>query len=146
MQLNLMELNEPFVKQETNSDDDLNHYMKIIKMNYSLGVYIEDKLLAIAIVEPQTWNNTLLIWHFQVHNNYKRRGYGKLLIDKVIDLATQNKCRAVTLETQNTNVPAIHFYKSCGFTIEGIDLSLYDIEDITCEEVALYMRKKMKCD
>lgn len=43
--------------------------------------------------------------------------------------------RAIGLETQNTNVPAIEFYEKCGFELEGIDLSYYTNHDVTAGEV-----------
>ncbi|MBH5317672.1 GNAT family N-acetyltransferase [Paenibacillus sp. GSMTC-2017] len=143
IQLNLIELAEPYVKKEMNDDEDIKRYNEIVKMEHSLGLYVDNNLVAFAITEPQAWNNTLLIWHFQVHQDFKRKGYGKLLLEKVFRLAADNQFRAVTLETQNTNAPAIHFYKNCGFTIEGIDLSLYNDQGDAANEVAIYMRKKI---
>lgn len=139
LQLKLVNLDTPYVKQELNDDDELKRYQKLVKLGYSLGLYVDHKLVAIAITEPQVWNNTLLLWHFQVHENHRRKSYGSILMRKMIDLAKENGFRAVTLETQNTNVPAIHFYKQCGFMIEGVDLSFYN----GINEVALFMRKKI---
>lgn len=139
LQLNLVHLDKPYIKLELNDDDEFDRYKKLVKLGHSLGLYIDNELAAIAIAEPQLWNNTLLLWHFQVHEGFRRKSYGSTLLNKVTDLAKENGFRAVTLETQNTNVPAIHFYKQCGFMIEGVDLSFYN----GIEEVALFMRKKM---
>ncbi|MFD0618146.1 GNAT family N-acetyltransferase [Paenibacillus sp. GCM10027629] len=139
--MNLIDLDEPYVKQEMNEEDDLNRYEELVKQGYSLGLYIDNKLAALAISEAQTWNNTLMLWHLHVHEDHRRQKYGYMLLNKVIELAQENGFRAVTLETQNTNVPAIHFYKQCGFEIEGIDLSMYDL-GAGNEEVALFMRRK----
>lgn len=143
LQMNLINLDKPYIKQELNDDDELDRYQKLVKLGYSLGLYLDNKLAAIAIAEPQLWNNTLLLWHFQVHENHRRKSYGSILMNNMIDLAKENGFRAVTLETQNTNAPAIHFYKQCGFMIEGVDLSFYTNLDNGNEEIALFMRKKL---
>ena len=38
--------------------------------------------------------------------------------------------RAIVCEAQNTNVPAIRFYRRLGFRLEGVDVSLYSNEDL----------------
>jgi len=144
IRLDLVQLNEPFVKQESNDGDDAVDYEKMAKLGYSFGMYDGGKLIALAISEPQRWNNTLMIWHFQVHEHYKRQGCGTRLMEQVVESARRGGFRAVTLETQNTNVAAVRFYRQCGFTIEGIDLSLYSNRDTGKEEVALFMRKKLE--
>ncbi|WP_046213561.1 GNAT family N-acetyltransferase [Paenibacillus wulumuqiensis] len=144
MRLNLTQLDSPYVKEEMNNEDDLKQYNEIIKQGYSFGLYSEGSIIAAAIVEPQNWNNTLMIWHLQVNEKHTRKGYGRLLLNRVNDMAREKGFRAVTVETQNTNVPAIHFYMNCDYRIEGIDVSLYSNNDTTNEEIALYMRKKIE--
>jgi len=51
--------------------------------------------------------------------------------------------RVLVLETQNTNVPAIRFYRKAGFEVEGIDLSYYSNTDITDGEIAIFMKRKI---
>jgi ribosomal protein S18 acetylase RimI-like enzyme len=46
-------------------------------------------------------------------------------------------------ETQNTNAPAIAFYRRVGFELDGIDLSYYSNEDVTQGEVALFMKLRL---
>lgn len=42
----------------------------------------------------------------------------------------------IRLETQNTNVPAVRFYREMGFSLDAIDLSLYfgspGLEEVVC--------------
>jgi ribosomal protein S18 acetylase RimI-like enzyme len=46
-------------------------------------------------------------------------------------------------ETQNTNVPAITFYRRVGYEIDGVDLSYYTNRDMTDFEVAIFMKRKL---
>lgn len=136
----LIDLEAPYMKKEMNNEDDLRRYQSLVKMGCSFGLFVENELVALAISEPQSWNNTLMLWHIQVHHEKRRRAYGKTLLNEVVLIAQANGFRAVTVETQNTNTGAIQFYLSNGFTIEGIDLSLYT-KEAGQEEVAVYMRK-----
>ena len=38
-------------------------------------------------------------------------------------------CRVIVCETQNTNAPAIDFYRRVGFEIGAVDLSYYTNKD-----------------
>lgn len=51
--------------------------------------------------------------------------------------------RAVVLETQSCNSPAIELYLRCGFTFIGLDTLCYTNEDIKRGEVRLEMGLKL---
>lgn len=141
--IQLVELEAPYHKEYTDSEDDLELYSKIVPMGYSLGAYIGTRLIGVVIAEEIKWNNTVLIWHFQVSEGYRRMRVGKQLMDELVRLAEGNGIRAINLETQNTNVHAIRFYRKCGFEIEGIDLSHYTNHDVADGEVAIFMKRKI---
>ncbi|WP_414859274.1 GNAT family N-acetyltransferase [Paenibacillus haidiansis] len=96
-----------------------------------------------VICEPQKWNNTIFIWELLVLSQYRGRHIGTALINKITEHANRDGYRAIRLETQNTNVPAISFYLKCGFTIDGVELSLYSNTDVENGEVAVFMLKKI---
>src|SRR5207302_341896 len=81
----------------------------------------------------------LWIENIQVSEKFRGKSIGSLLINKLIEYAKHKKYRHIELETQNTNVPAIHFYIKQGFGITGFNLTLYNYEDN--KEVAIYMVK-----
>lgn len=143
LRLELIELAEPYEKQYVNEPDDYERFEQVVPLGYSFGAFRNGKLIAAAIVEPQHWNRTLEIWSFQVTGSEKRKQVGTKLMNAVLERAKEEEWRAVVLETQNTNAPAIRFYRSCGFEIEGIDLSLYSNKDMDEGEVAIYMKKKL---
>ena len=106
-----------------------------MKQGNSFGVY-GNELLGFAICEEQEWNNSFYISNIIVSQNERQKGIGKLLIQKIIEQAKNKKIRLISLETQNTNVPAIKFYHKLGFKITGLMSNLYDDENI---EKAIYM-------
>jgi ribosomal protein S18 acetylase RimI-like enzyme len=46
-------------------------------------------------------------------------------MERILDRARQDHLGLVTLETQNTNVSAIRFYRRIGFSLEAIDIGHY---------------------
>ena len=46
---------------------------------------------------------------------FRQRGYGKILMESMMELAKQNRCDRVYLEVRVSNEPAIQLYRSLGF-------------------------------
>lgn len=138
--LNLVKLKNNFVK---NWSDNLNayaSYSKLISQGNSFGAYLKDELAGFVITERRIWNNSLWIEMIQVKEEYRNTGAGTLLLKAIEDHALKNKIRMIELETQNTNVPAINFYRKNGYEFSGLNLTLYDPVEVK-DEIAIYMSK-----
>ena len=112
--------------------DDLN---KIIEQGNSFGAYHNNKLIGWIICEFRPWNNSFYIENILVSESYRGQNIGRMFIKNINRKARELQCRIVELETQNTNYPAIEFYKKAGFKITGINTKLYD----DSVETALFM-------
>lgn len=125
------------------SEDDLRRYENYLAEGFSLGAYLNGQCAGIALAEVESWNCVMNVWEFHVHPDYRRRGIGHRLMDELAGRACLAGLRALVVETQNTNVDAIRFYRSAGFTIDGIDLSYYTNRDVDDGEVAIFMKRKL---
>jgi streptothricin acetyltransferase len=123
--------------------DEIQRFTEFLTQGYSYAVYVKGKVIAFAICEAQPWNRSLMIWEFHVGQHYQRQGIGRALMERVVARAAQDKFRIVSLETQNTNVGAIRFYRSLGFSLEALDLALYTNHDVEDGEVAFFMKRKL---
>ena len=104
----------------------------------------EEKIeIGYLTIGHEVWNKTLRIWDLYIENEYKRKGIGTLLMEKAIDKSRELGCRALILETQNFNYPAIQFYKKCGFELIGFDILAYSNADIEKKEVRLEFGLKL---
>lgn len=119
---------------ETNSNglDELN---EIIAKGNSFGAFESGKLTGWIICDHRTWNNSFYIENILISEEFRRNGTGAQLIKNAVREAKNLNCRVIELETQNTNYPAIQFYRRLGFGITGINTRLYENSD----ETAIFM-------
>ena len=136
-------LKQPYLKKWDHNEDLEAHYQEVIGQGLSLGVIDGGELIGTAICEQRAWNRTLWVWEFHIHPERRGEGIGRQLMQLVCATAKRAGCRVVVCETQNTNVPAIDFYRKVGFEIGGIDLSYYSNEDVENGEVAIFMKRKI---
>jgi ribosomal-protein-alanine N-acetyltransferase len=60
-----------------------------------------------------------------VHPQLQGRHIGRIMLDKVIELARQNGMRSILLEVRPSNRRAIAIYKHCGFSEIGLRRNYY---------------------
>ncbi|HSK29716.1 MAG TPA: ribosomal protein S18-alanine N-acetyltransferase [Candidatus Limnocylindria bacterium] len=65
------------------------------------------------------------IHNIAVHVDFRRRGLGRVLLDKVVAEARRQSILHVTLEVRKSNLPAQKLYESIGFVTTGIRKGYY---------------------
>jgi len=103
------------------------------------GAEVDGRVVGWMTLGMESWNNRLRIHEILVLEEYRRKGIGKLLLNKAKQIARQKNCRAIVLETQTNNVGAIAFYKKQGFEFNGCDITAYRNDDIEQNEVRIDM-------
>lgn len=96
------------------------------------------RVVGVAALKPVRWNRRAELWHLYVDRAARGRGVGRLLLEQARQVARQWDVRALWLETQTINYPAIQFYQHMGFTWCGFDTSLYDPREVPSDDVALF--------
>ena len=71
-----------------------------------------------------------------VDGNFHGQGYGRLLMDKVVEVAREAEMESVLLEVSPTNEPAVGLYRKTGFETIGVRKGYY----VDTKEDALVMR------
>ena len=123
--------------------DEMERYMGLLSQGFSFGAYQQDRLVGFAIGEAFPDERLLRVWEFHVLAEFRRTGIGRALMERVIAKAQQNHIAMVVLETQNTNVDAIRFYRAMGFSLEAIDLSLYFHLSTDSDLTAFFMKRRL---
>ena len=68
---------------------------------------------------------TVDIHNLAVSREYRRRGLGRILLDKVITEALTHSRSRVTLEVRKSNLAAQKLYESAGFVATGVRKGYY---------------------
>jgi ribosomal protein S18 acetylase RimI-like enzyme len=142
--VHLAGLDRPYVKRYDHLDaETLARYSQVLKHELSFGAYDDGRLVGMVLAEPYQWNNSLWVHEFHVAETYRGQGIGRQLMEFLAKTGKAAGLRTIVCETQNTNVPAIRFYRRLGFTLEGIDLSYYTNDDWPDGEIAVFMKKRL---
>lgn len=94
---------------------------------------------AVLELAREEWNNRLVITQLLVSPEKRGQGTGRELVELAKRIALEEDYRLITLETQTCNIPAIEFYKKCGFKFAGTNLHFYSNDDISENEVMIEM-------
>jgi ribosomal protein S18 acetylase RimI-like enzyme len=97
-------------------------------------------LAGVAIYRVADWNRRGELVHLYVDRRRRGRGAGSALVEEVVARVRAAGARALWLETQNVNAPAIRFYRGRGFRLAGLDESLYDPEEFPGEVALFFVR------
>lgn len=137
-------LDAPYEKAFDLDDEMCAIYRRAAASGFSFAAFDVERMIGLALAEAQEWNRSLWVWEFHVAVDCRRRGVGRRLMARLVEQAEQAGLRVLVCETQNTNLPAIDFYRAVGFEMEGIDLSYYTNRDATDGEVAVFMKLKLE--
>ena len=99
--------------------------------------------IGLAIADISHWNRTYRVHEFHTAPTHQRRGVGRQLIAALEARGRAAGLRTLLCETQNTNVPAIHFYQKMGFSLEGLELSHYRNADYPDGEIGVLLKKPL---
>lgn len=66
------------------------------------------------------------ITNIAVHKDYRRKGIGNIIVNKLIEIAEKKEMIGLTLEVRKSNVPALELYRKNGFKLEGIRPEYYE--------------------
>jgi ribosomal-protein-alanine N-acetyltransferase len=68
---------------------------------------------------------TVDIHNIAVHQEFRRRGLGRRLLEHVIEEARKRSSARVTLEVRKSNTAAQRLYESAGFQVNGVRQGYY---------------------
>lgn len=142
-ELRLAPLERPFVKRYPLDSEVVRNYQRLVTAGHAFGAFVEETCVGIALSEPQQWNRSLVVQEFHIVPEFRRQGIGCTLMAALEAYARAEGMRCIVCETQNTNVPAMRFYRALGFTVDGLDVSLYAHDDMERGEVAVFMKKRV---
>ena len=102
----------------------LSSFLDYLNLGYACWVLEQDLAIqAYAIMAFETDNAHLL--NLCVHNESRRRGLGRLMMDHLFAVAWSCDVSVIFLEVRSSNKAAIQFYQSMGFAKVGLRRGYY---------------------
>ncbi len=109
----------------------------------AFGIFERKKLIAVIEGSMENWNNTYRIWNLYVTRRHRKEGFGTALFEYMESIAKSLGARAIVLEVQSCNDPAINFYEKHGLHFIGLNTIAYTNEDVQNKEVRLEYGKRL---
>jgi ribosomal protein S18 acetylase RimI-like enzyme len=98
------------------------------------------RIVAFAAAEFHSWNRRLAITHIYIQPSWRGKGVGRALVDRISAHGRRLSAAEVWVEASNINTPALAVYERLGFTLSGVDLTLYEGTDAK-GEFAFFLSK-----
>ncbi|MEA2015722.1 MAG: GNAT family N-acetyltransferase [Actinomycetota bacterium] len=118
-------------KKNMGSESSINQWVIPVIIRY--GKFIaavsgngdSDIIGVCEIIRDWEKEKSAFIHSFYIDGEYRDRGIGKKLLDKVIDILRNENFRTVELTVDPDNKPAVHIYREAGFREIGFRKSEY---------------------
>ena len=112
---------------EISNKDLINFIKSLPKNNKIYCMKVDDNIIGFGtiIIEQKITHNLSFVGHIEdiiISKEYSGKGYGKKLINFLINIAKKYKCYKVILNCSEDN---IGFYEKCGFNKKNIEMSIY---------------------
>ena len=107
------------LKQELENNQNLNSQYFVAKLKEEV----------VGFVGILTIIDEVNIMNIVVRKNSRNLGIGSFLLENVIDFSKQKKASLITLEVNETNLPAINLYKKYNFKQVGLRKKYYNNTD-----------------
>jgi ribosomal protein S18 acetylase RimI-like enzyme len=98
------------------------------------------RLVGMIDAEFAEWNNAVVSHNLYIDRAFRGQGVGRRFWDVLVKFAEGQGARAIRVETQTNNVPAVQFYLRMGCRICGIDDAFYDD---SVGEIALFLEYRL---
>jgi len=109
----------------------------------AFGIFERKQLIAVIEGAYEAWNNTYRILNLYVTKRHRKEGLGGALFERMESIAKASNARAIILEVQSCNDPAINFYEKHGLHFVGLNTIAYTNEDVQNMEVRLEYGKRL---
>lgn len=109
----------------TSSWDVSDFMYEILENQFSYNFVLEENGVIIGYVGVWIMYEQSQITTVGIDPQYQRKGYGRILMEEMLNLATSQGCEVMSLEVRLSNHKAISLYKSLGFENQAIRKNYY---------------------
>ncbi len=102
---------------EVGSSDTKDEIAKILKRNPDLFLIGKEDGKVVAVVIGAFDGRRGYVHHLAIDPNYQKKGYGKMMMDELIERFCKEKVHKVHLFIEKHNKEVVDFYKKSGWNI-----------------------------
>ena len=103
---------------------------------YHIPVWLHDGQILAYLVAMRGADEVHLL-NFTVAPAYQARGLGRMMMQHLVAWSRSQGVHAIWLEVRLSNERAIHIYKACGFTQDGIRSAYYPAHNGVREDAVI---------
>ena len=105
--------------------DEPYDYDKMAECTFFVGAYAGERCVGLAVLE-RSFFKYLYLSDLKVASGCRGKGVGRMLIERCMEIAKEQKMQGVSLTVQDNNLSACLFYLKVGFRIGGLDTETYN--------------------
>ncbi len=113
-------------------------FIRCLRQRNCIGMVAEHDNRIVGFMIYELHKNQLHILNFSVRPDYRRRGIGRQMAEKLIGKLSQQRRSRIVLEVRETNLAAQVFFKNLGFRAMSVLRDYYD--DTTEDAYVMHYR------
>jgi len=121
-------------------------FLREITLPFSRFLVAESRGKAVGYLIAWVVGRSCDISRIAVLSSFRRKGVGKELLKKLLDILKEEGVEEVFLEVRKSNIPAIELYRRFGFKDVGVRRGYYGEEDALLFSLKLLKEGKMLRD
>lgn len=122
------------------SEDD---FIRVLRQRNCIGMVVDEtkrkKHIVAGYMIYELHKARLHLLSLAVHPKFRRTGVGRMFVDKLKGKLNHNRRTRITLETCESNLGSLFFWKSMGFLATGLLKNFYD----ACDDDAIAMQYRL---
>lgn len=125
------------------AEEDL---IRCLRQRNCIGMVLEHDESIVGFMIYELHKNTINVINFAVKPEFRRQGFGKMMIDKLISKLSAIRRTSIVFEVRDTLLDAQLFLRSCGFVATSVSRQHYLHQDETDFSDAYIMKYIIKDD
>lgn len=101
-------------------------FVRALRQRNCIGMVAELNEVVVGFMIYELHKNRLHILNFAVHQDYRRHGVGRSMVDKLVSKLSYQRRSRILLEVRETNLAAQLFFKSLGFRAVSVLREFYE--------------------
>jgi len=95
-------------------------FLGCLRERNCIGMVAETGSKIVGYMLYELYKSRLEILNFAVHSEYRRRGIGRQMFEKLSAKLSQQRRSEIVLAVRESNLPAQLFFQRCGFVATGV--------------------------